>query len=141
MEKRIANHRAKRPANWRTLEACEDIGGQIAANLGDTNTVIIDCVTVLSGNMLCHLYEGKEDEMDDGQVTDAVMVEIDGIINCIQTQKANFIIVTNEVGLGLVPDNKLGRLYRDILGKANQKLAAVCDRVVFMVSGLPLELK
>lgn len=141
MKSRIANHRAKRPKDWRTLEAPENIGQLIADDLNGAQTVIIDCVTVLTSNILCRLYEDKKSGPSDEQITDAVMVEIDNIIKCLKNQPANFIIVTNEVGLGLVPDNRMGRLYRDILGKANQNLAAACDKVLFMASGLSIELK
>ena len=71
----------------------------------------------------------------------AVMDQVDDILKIYKNHQATWLIVTNEVGLGLVPPYKLGRLFRDSLGRANQKIAAVADEVIFMVSGIPLYLK
>ncbi len=70
-----------------------------------------------------------------------VMAEMEQLLECIAKHEGNFIVVSNEVGLGLVPDNKLGRVYRDLLGKANQLLAQHASEVYFMVSGIPLKMK
>ena len=69
------------------------------------------------------------------------MAEVEELIECINKHKGIFIVVSNEVGLGLVPENKLGRVYRDLLGKANQLLAQHADEVYFMVSGIPVKIK
>ena len=69
------------------------------------------------------------------------MAEIEQLIDCINKHKCIFIVVSNEVGLGLVPDNKLGRVYRDLLGKANQLLAQHADEIYFMASGIPVKIK
>jgi adenosylcobinamide kinase/adenosylcobinamide-phosphate guanylyltransferase len=69
------------------------------------------------------------------------MAEIEDLIDCINKHESNFIVVSNEVGLGLVPENKLGRIYRDLLGQANQLLAQHASEVYFMVSGIPVKIK
>jgi len=69
------------------------------------------------------------------------MAEIEDLIKCIDKYEGSFIVVSNEVGLGLVPENRLGRVYRDLLGKANQLLAQHADEVYFMVSGIPIKIK
>lgn len=139
MADRIAMHRKTRPTAWRTLEISTHVGNRIRQELGSTGTVVIDCITLLVSNMF-----GRHSSPS-GEITDTVekdiMAEIQDIVDCTHETKASFIIVTNEVGLGLVPDNTLGRLYRDLLGKANQRLAQEADRVYLMVSGLPLLIK
>ena len=69
------------------------------------------------------------------------MAEIDELVDCINQVKARFIIVSNEVGLGLVPDNRIGRLYRDLLGRANQILAQCVDEIYLMMAGIPVQIK
>ncbi len=141
MRDRIEKHKQSRPASWRTLEVTTGIGDRIIEEIGDAETVIVDCVTLLVSNVL-----GRHCDRD-GEPTDAtlseteVLSEIDGLINCINRVKADFIIVTNEVGLGIVPAYRSARVYRDLLGKANQALAHHADEVYLMVSGLPLRVK
>ena len=69
------------------------------------------------------------------------MTEIEELVDCIDKHESNFIVVSNEVGLGLVPENKLGRIYRDLLGKANQLLAQHANEVYFMISSIPVKIK
>ncbi|MBI2852061.1 MAG: bifunctional adenosylcobinamide kinase/adenosylcobinamide-phosphate guanylyltransferase [Chloroflexi bacterium] len=141
MRRRIEAHRKSRPGEWRTLEAATQVGSQIRENLDGAQTVIVDCITMLVSNVF-----GKHFDVS-GQISDAALIEKDVIaeihelIDCCNRTMASFIIVTNEVGLGLVPENAMGRLYRDLLGKANQLLAERADEVYFMVSGLPVRVK
>jgi len=76
-----------------------------------------------------------------GLITFLTNIEVDGLVDCINHTEASFIIVTNEVGLGLVPANRVGRLYRDLLGRVNQLLAERADEVYLMLAGLPLQIK
>lgn len=141
MRERIEAHKKARPAGWRTIEATENVGSRIQENIGGAKTVVIDCITLLVSNVFGR-YAGKDDEIADIETAEqAVVAEITGLLGCMAQTSANFIIVTNEVGLGLVPDNKLGRLYRDILGKANRLLAERVDEVYLMVAGLLLKIK
>lgn len=136
MQKRIEAHKRNRPMSWQTLEATTNIGEQITKNIGAAQTVIIDCITLLVSNVLFK-NENEPDEVIEKAVSD----EIDSLIECTGSSEANFIIVSNEVGLGLVPADRLSRLYRDLLGRANQKLARYADEVVMLVAGLPMTIK
>jgi adenosylcobinamide kinase/adenosylcobinamide-phosphate guanylyltransferase len=130
MRLRIEAHRESRPKNWRTLEAPLEISGIIGQQVGDAKIVVIDCITMLVANIL---LQGRGEE--------GALKEIEALIKQMEGLKATFILVTNEVGLGLVPDNELGRCYRDCLGKANQLLARHADEVHLMVAGIPVRLK
>ena len=137
MKRRIEAHRKNRPAGWTTLEVTTDIGRAISANTGMATTIIIDCITLLINNIF-QQYRGTTDA---SALEKAVEAEINGLIECMERSSARFIIVTNEVGLGIVPADETSRLYRDLLGKANQMLAEHADEVILMVAGLPVTLK
>ena len=137
MKRRIEAHRKTRPANWVTLEVTTHIGRKITLNIGQARTVIIDCVTLLINN----IFQQCEGTTDAALVEKAVVAEIEELIKCLEHSKARFIIVTNEVGLGIVPADRVSRLYRDLLGKANQMLAEHVDEVILMVAGIPTTIK
>lgn len=138
MRQRIAAHRAQRPATWRTVEAPRQTGAAIRAAMTPAITcVLVDCITLLASNVLLALPETS----DEDTATAALNAEIDLLLAAYAASRANWYIVSNEVGLGIVPAYPLGRRYRDILGRANQRLAAAADRVLLMVAGLPLTVK
>jgi adenosylcobinamide kinase/adenosylcobinamide-phosphate guanylyltransferase len=137
MKQRIAAHRQVRPAGWKTLEAQTHIGKLITQNIGRAGTVIIDCITLLVNN----IFEPYEDEADAKQLEKAVETEIKELLGAIDKSEALFIIVSNEVGLGIIPADRVSRLYRDMLGRANQMLAAHADEVYLLVAGLPVAIK
>jgi adenosylcobinamide kinase / adenosylcobinamide-phosphate guanylyltransferase len=141
MHRRIEIHRKSRPAAWRTLEAPLKVGEHITAEARNSQLVLIDDITLLVNNAIGGLLSADGTDIDEAKAEAATAGEINALINCMKSVKADFLIVTNEVGLGLVPDNKLGRVYRDLLGKANQALAREVDEVIFMISGLPLKVK
>jgi len=131
MAERIAQHRAQRPAHWRTLEAPTDVARQTAAALDGARTVLVEDLGLLLSNRLL------EDEAD-GHVAEAgAGAEVEALLRL----PANVLLVSNEVGLGLVPPYPLGRVFRDALGRLNQHAAALADEVVLIVAGLPLRLK
>ena len=140
MRRRIEKHRKSRPASWRTLEATSDLASRIGRETGGEGVVLIDCITLLVSNILGE-YGGPDNEQIEGLIEEKVTAEIRELIECINQTDARFIIVSNEVGLGLVPANRMGRFYRDILGRANQLLAQHADEVYLMVCGLPMPLK
>jgi adenosylcobinamide kinase / adenosylcobinamide-phosphate guanylyltransferase len=123
MAERIRLHQARRPAGWRTLEAARDVAQQTAAALGDTRTVLLEDLTLLLSNL-----DGDEPR---------TQAEIDQVL----ALPAHVMLVSNEVGMGLVPANPLGRRFRDALGRLNQHAAARADEVYLLVAGLPLKLK
>jgi adenosylcobinamide kinase/adenosylcobinamide-phosphate guanylyltransferase len=141
MRLRIEKHKQDRPSNWRTLEASSHIGTQIEDAYDGEDLVIIDCITLLVTNIFCKYDEKQYDTIEDSILEKQVMAEIKELQECLQKINASFIIVSNEVGLGIVPAYRIGRLYRDILGRANQVLAQTADEVYLMVAGIPLRVK
>ena len=141
MRRRIEEHRRARPSDWSTLEVTTHVGSQISQKLGRARVVIIDCITLLVNNLFSQYSHQASQPIDASLIESKLTAEIGELIECINHTNASFIMVTNEVGMGLVPDNQLGRLYRDLLGKANQMLAQVADEVYLMVAGLPVLIK
>jgi adenosylcobinamide kinase/adenosylcobinamide-phosphate guanylyltransferase len=137
MKRRIEAHRKSRPAGWETLEITNHIGNQITKKTGKAKTVIIDCITLLISNA----FQQYEEKADPSLLEKAVAAEIQELLDCIKRSKADFIIVTNEVGLGIIPGDKVSRLYRDLLGTANRMLAESVDEVYLMVAGIPVYVK
>ena len=133
MKHRIEEHQRARPAPWSTLEVTTHVGNQILQEIGGAQVVIVDCITLLVNN----IFSQYGDQTSEQEVTS----EISELVECINRVDASFIIVTNEVGTGLVPANQVGRLYRDLLGRANQLLAERADEVYLMVAGLPVPIK
>ena len=137
MQRRIEAHKKSRPAGWETIEVQTHIGSRILKETGSASTVVIDCVTLLVSNIT-----GQFDEKSDPlEVDKAVTGEIRELIECMDKCKADFFLVTNEVGLGIIPGDYISRLYRDLLGKANRLLADRTDNVYFMVAGIPVVVK
>lgn len=134
MQARISEHKESRPKSWRTLEIPTGIGRKIEKQIGDAEVVIIDCLTLLISNLL-------RDEPDYPEAEKRMTSEINELIATMDNLNASFVIVSNEVGMGLVPETRLGRIYRDLLGKANQLLASHATEVYLMVACLPVRVK
>jgi len=141
MRLRIAKHRRERPPSWRTLEAGDQLGKRIAVESGDAELVIIDCITLLVNNIFGRYPDELFETLDDAVLEKDVQSEIAELEICLKSCPASFIIISNEVGLGIVPETRMGRLYRDVLGRANQRLAAASDEVYLLVAGIPMALK
>jgi adenosylcobinamide kinase / adenosylcobinamide-phosphate guanylyltransferase len=124
MADRIARHRAERGPAWRTLEAPLDLVGALA-EIDLQEAAVVDCLTLWVSNLM-----HAERDLDR---------ESERLIAALGTREV--FLVSNEVGLGIVPDNALARRFRDTAGRLNQQLAAAADRVVFIAAGLPLILK
>lgn len=140
MAARISRHRDQRPPNWQTLEAPTQVGQAIEVACrqgGEPAVILLDCLTLLASNVIAPLPE----PIDPGEAEALLLAEVDGLLWAYAQSAARWIVVTNEVGLGIVPPYPLGRVYRDALGKANQRLAAAADDVLFMVAGLPMVVK
>jgi adenosylcobinamide kinase / adenosylcobinamide-phosphate guanylyltransferase len=141
MHRRIAAHKAQRPAHWRTVEAPRHPGAAVRAAWdeqdGPPTVVLVDCLTLLANNVLITLPE----DAAEAAATAALMEEVDELLAAWDACGGEWIVVSNEVGLGIVPAYPLGRLYRDALGRANQRVAAMADTVVFMVAGIPMRVK
>ncbi len=141
MRRRIENHQRGRPATWRTLEETTGIGNRIEDEIEDEQLVIIDCITLLVSNIFSRYDEKQFETIEDSILEKEVLSEINRLLECLKKVDASFIIISNEVGLGIVPDNRMGRLYRDFLGRTNQMLAQSADEVYFMIAGIPLRVK
>ncbi len=137
MEDRIRAHRIGRPEAWSTIEAPLDVGQAILSDGSGASVYIVDCVTLLASNALMRLPDSRRWEGAEAVVMDQVRDLLAGY----ERSDANWIVVSNEVGFGLVPSNPLGRVYRDALGRANQRLAEAADIVYLSVAGLSLRLK
>ena len=141
MRQRIEEHKKARPTDWSTLEVPTHISNQIRQKIGKAQTVIVDCITLLVNNIFCQYSDPAGEKIYASFIEKEVMAEIDELVDCINQVKARFIIVSNEVGLGLVPDNRIGRLYRDLLGRANQIVAQCVDEIYLMAAGIPVLVK
>jgi adenosylcobinamide kinase/adenosylcobinamide-phosphate guanylyltransferase len=137
MSARIQKHRAERAVHWETLEI--PVGVAACAQQIKSNVVILDCITLLISNLLMQFV--KDDRVDELPFLDAVQKEINELIDALHEQEQDWLIVSNEVGLGLVPAYQMGRVYRDAIGWANQQLAHEADKVIFMVAGIPTTVK
>jgi adenosylcobinamide kinase / adenosylcobinamide-phosphate guanylyltransferase len=130
MKQRIERHKQDRPGTWITWEEPLAIAKVVAANADQVNFIIIDCLTLWLTNLL-----------GQGKTEPEIMVLVDEMLTTIASSQADVAIVSNELGLGIVPQAQLAREFRDISGRVNQKIAAVASSVIFMVAGLPLPLK
>jgi len=133
MEARIADHRRARPSHWRTVETPTGAAEAVRAAAG-AQVIVLDCLALLVSNLLLQ-------EEDPAGAETRVSEEIEGIIAAYEAGAAHLVVVTNEVGLGVVPAYELGRVFRDLIGRANARLAKAADAVYWMMSGLALEIK
>lgn len=137
MRRRIQKHRAERPVAWETLEIPLEVASDVRQIKSDV--VILDCITLLVSNLLMQFV--KDDLVEEAPFMQSVEKEINKLISVISERKQAWLIISNEVGLGLVPAYQMGRVYRDELGWANQRLAREADKVIFMVAGIPTVIK
>ena len=137
MQGRIADHQASRPPDWYTLEAPIDTARQIAAAAYEHDTLILDCITLMTSNILLSLPESVSQK----EANDAALQEVDRLLEAQAQSDATWLVVSNEVGMGVVPPTRLGVLYRDMLGRANQRIAAQADEALLLVAGIPWRLK
>ncbi|BBB47807.1 bifunctional adenosylcobinamide kinase/adenosylcobinamide-phosphate guanylyltransferase [Pelolinea submarina] len=136
MAARIRAHQDSRPKHWTTLEAPVNTGLAIQQAAIEGN-VLLDCVTLLVSNVLMACPQ----PLVEADFQRAVQEEVESLLTAFKRHEGDWVIVSNEVGLGVVPATLMGRFYRDALGRANQQLAASADRVIFMVSGIPMKVK
>ena len=130
MARRIENHKKVRGPEWQTIEEPIEIVRKIRESGRDGEVILIECLTLWLYNLLT-----KWD--NDLKIID----ETEKLIKTVKQSPACFILVSNEVGMGIVPADPLSRRYRDLLGAMNQKIAEALDTVIFMVSGIPIFLK
>ena len=134
MEARIEAHRENRPSDWDTLEEPVDLAPALEPVLHHYDTVLLDCLTLWVSNLLLR-------DQDTDSSRKGILPQVQRLLEVYRNADASWIVVSNEVGLGVVPPTKLGRVFADELGRANQLVAAEADDVYFMAAGLPMELK
>lgn len=142
MNARIVAHRATRPPSWQTLEAPFAPAAALAAMPVSPRVVLLDCVTLLISNILLKHEPGEAPSVAaSAEAERAATGEIEALLAWQRSSTASLILVSNEVGMGIVPAYPLGRAYRDLLGRINTRLAREADEVLLMIAGLPVELK
>ena len=131
MRKKIARHRRERASTWRTIEAPLGLETAVRSASRESEVVLIDCLTIYVANVMNAGRKSKNDSKDC----------IDAVCDAIRRAEASVIVVSNEVGSGVVPPYRSGRAYRDFLGQMNQKVAQISDLVILMVAGVPMTVK
>jgi adenosylcobinamide kinase/adenosylcobinamide-phosphate guanylyltransferase len=128
MAERIASHRVSRNAKFTTIEEPVDLAGALRRLPEDTDVVIVDCLTVWLGN----LFHRNANDVES---------RIEALLDAIRSVSCDMLIVTNELGMGIVPDNAAAREFRDAAGRLNQRVASAADEAVLLVSGIPQVIK
>ncbi len=149
MRERIAHHQARRPGSWRTIEAPDDLAAAIADGARDGGVVLVDCLAVWSGGHLMEVGDPDQDadtprsewRASVARLEHRLVAQLDAGLDAATATGADVILVTNEVGLGVVPATPLGRIYRDLLGRLNQHAAARADAVHLVIAGIAVDLR
>jgi adenosylcobinamide kinase/adenosylcobinamide-phosphate guanylyltransferase len=148
MQQRVEKHRAERPSAWGTVEAPRNVAQALRQERSAAKVILLDCMTFLVANHLMDVAAPEDDPFDeprsdpfDVQIEADVVAEVEAIIDYMKETEVEMLVVSNEVGLGVVPPYELGRAYRDILGRANQILARHADEVLLLVAGIPMQVK
>jgi adenosylcobinamide kinase/adenosylcobinamide-phosphate guanylyltransferase len=136
MEKRIRKHReARQTSSWQTIEETKDLAGALQ-RAKESKVIMVDCLTLWINNLM---YEAELQGKDITEEDIAMLCR--GLIEVCDDLPGTVIFVTNEVGMGIIPENTASRLYRDLAGRCNQIIAGRADAVTFLISGLPLNIK
>ena len=136
MAQRIAIHRKRRPSSWQTWEIPQDLTETMERLCQSSDVVLVDCLTLYFSNYL-FAHDGEDDEA----VIDGALVELQAVLAAFRQAGVTAVLVTNELGCGIVPMEHVSRLYRDLMGKINQAAAAEADEVYLSVCGITTELK
>ena len=134
MERRIAAHRSQRPSHWKTLEEPIHLASALESTMWDYDVCLLDCITLWVSNLLLSMEEETDSETK-------ILASLDRLIQVYEKSSSTWVVVSNEVGLGIVPTHSLGRTYRDTLGRVNQALSTRADRVYLTVAGHAIDLK
>lgn len=138
MAERVKLHQKRRPKDWVTVEEEKDVLGVLSRG-GKEDVFLLDCATIWLTNLLLEHQHSEPDISPDIKGTQ-IMEQVASLAKTVE-RGLDLIVVSNEVGLGIIPEYPLGRLFRDLAGKANQVLAANADRVYLVVAGIPMEIK
>ncbi len=143
MNDRIRIHRLRRPSFWKTLEAYKGIKAKLEGEGIKYHGILLDCITIMITNLMLDggLKGDKPDSKQVNKVEQNILKEVMETLKAIRTWADTGIVVSNEVGMGLVPDSSLGRIFRDIAGRVNQAVAGEADEAYLTVSGIPVRIK
>ncbi|UPA30647.1 bifunctional adenosylcobinamide kinase/adenosylcobinamide-phosphate guanylyltransferase [Terrisporobacter glycolicus] len=143
MKNRVKKHQESRPKSWKTYEIYKDIYSIVEELNKNHDTVIMDCVTLMVNNlMFTHGIEVDEATSEElNELENYIREQITKLLEAVKKTNLYFVIVTNEIGMGIVPENKLSRIYGDFVGRANQLIASYSNEVYFVVSGIPMKVK
>ena len=141
MRRRIDHHRARRPTDWGCVEETQDLAARLQSLATPDTCILVDCLTLWLSNLL---FAGRAAaQAEAGEAIDCPLFssQTQALIDTLPTLPGQVILVSNEVGWGIVPIHPVSRLFADEQGRLNQRVAAVCDRVTLVAAGLPLTLK
>jgi adenosylcobinamide kinase / adenosylcobinamide-phosphate guanylyltransferase len=131
MRRKIEHHQCERPAHWRTREEPLQLAEAISSEQDASEIAVVDCLTLFAANLM-EAYGEDRAEID---------TSIEALCSALRKTDRNIVLVSNEVGSGIVPEYAAGRQFRDLLGELNQRVAELADNVVLMIAGLPLPIK
>lgn len=143
MKDRVRRHRESRPSNWGTLETYRNLK-QVYELEDEFDVILVDCITVMVTNLLFEAVTGDFEALNEREFSNIeklILAEIEDFLMIAKRKPQTVIMVTNEIGSGLVPEYKSGRIFRDIAGRTNQFLASLSDEVYFTVCGIPMKIK
>lgn len=132
MRQRVTAHQKERGGDWQTVEAPLELSQAIATHTAGDTVVLVDCLTLWISNLIMET-EARQAE--------AYVPKIRQLVQSLATVRGPIVLVSNEVGTGIVPENKMARLFRDVVGILNQEIARAATRVIWMVAGIPVKIK
>lgn len=144
MKERIRLHKKQRPDTWETMESYDNLAEKLSQSGAFYDGILLDCVTVMLTNLLFSIESFNEEDVKEEfwrEFESETVLKIKKLIHCGRTITDRFILVTNEIGMGLVPETAFSRCFRDMAGRINQMLAKEADEVYFVVSGIPMMIK
>lgn len=139
MKERVNLHKESRPKEWRTYEGNYELTNAI----GEEENYLLDCITVLTSNIMFDISKDIDyiDYELQREIEDKVVLELENLINKVEAKGYNLVLVTNEVGDSIVPEHHISRVFRDIQGRVNQRIASISDKVYLVCCGIPVKIK
>jgi len=144
MKERVKKHRERRPATWDTFEGYKELKRVFQEKQGSHQVILLDCITIMVTNLMFDFGGMDVEKLEDeaiNEIEKRILKEITAFLDEGNLNTETLILVTNEVGFGIVPDNRLGRIFRDIAGRVNQYIASRATEVYLLVCGLPIKIK
>lgn len=144
MKSRIARHQAERPRGWRTVEEPLRVPSALEVLGKDKRLIVWDCVTLYLNNLIFQWEQEQQEKkikFYPPELEEAILKQVGQVAGLKKKMAADLLLISNEVGYGLVPENEVGRFFRDVAGRVNQKLAQAADEVFFVTAGIPVKIK